>query len=368
MPPPDPGQIDAALAAGDAPAVVRLLRPLFAGLDNRSHAEVTPAGRRRLVPDDIRSSYDTDLVDVSARPAAVALLEHTVDKASAAQIAELWPFLVPSILLLLDSPDLATKTRGVAALRRVLLGARVQFLALTGLLPVFWDALMTTLAFLPTASSDISVEASVALLREAFPTLYLAADLRAVQGDARTDVRAAEVAANTSPAFRIERARLLDAVLSDGVYRGLDLVGDKVEVADVLVAQITVVASLQGVHSVRTLERNVRVLARVLADPFAPAYPPLMQTAAAALAAVIRNGWPRLAPYRYEILRAIASAWRRIHEDAGRPADGGALAPVAAALAAALGLLRTAVVAAGVDWPADAAALAGVPGLAGLCI
>ena len=57
------------------------------------------------------------------------------------------------------------------------------------------------------------------------------------------------------------------------------------------------------------------LLSDVLAAPFGNAAPPLLSSAVRTMQTVIRNGWPRIAAYRAEVMRGLALCWCRVNED-----------------------------------------------------
>ncbi len=91
----------------------------------------------------------------------------------------------------------------------------------------------------------------------------------------------------------------------------------------------------------------IPLLSEVLAAPFGTAYPPLLLAAVKAIQATLVDCWPRIAIYRAEILRGLATCWCRIEEGGSEGLDN-----VSAAIKDAVKLL-TAAVGNAVDAKAD---------------
>ena len=62
------------------------------------------------------------------------------------------------------------------------------------------------------------------------------------------------------------------------------------------------------------LKYIIPILSANLAEPFATAYPPLLEASINAMEVVIINDWPRIAYYRGEILRGLTICWCRIND------------------------------------------------------
>ena len=59
----------------------------------------------------------------------------------------------------------------------------------------------------------------------------------------------------------------------------------------------------------------LRLLVSITSDPFATAYPPLLQAAVRATQVVMMSAWPRVTFHQGEILKILTACWLKIHEE-----------------------------------------------------
>ena len=67
--------------------------------------------------------------------------------------------------------------------------------------------------------------------------------------------------------------------------------------------------------AINTLKHILPLLSGTLANPFATAYPPLLQVSIKAIQVVIINDWPRITYHRGQILRGLTICWCRIADE-----------------------------------------------------
>ncbi|KAA8910760.1 hypothetical protein FN846DRAFT_507144 [Sphaerosporella brunnea] len=273
-----------------------LLRPLFTQRTT-SAARVTSSGRLALrETTDKRINTETPAWVVHL-PSSVAILEWTIGALAPSDIEAAWGLLIPPVLTLLDSTMSSVKTRAVGMI--TLLLQRLEedectrsLLQRTGLAPVFWDAVLPCLSYLPplTPASE-----AVPLLRAAYACLLALARVRE-----RKDSK--------------KKAKLLDALVREGFLRGLSFAGENVLVVLVLVEALATVVDEMGVWTVRHLQNVLPALTEILASPFGDTFPPLLLAATKTLQTLVRNCWVRFEAYVPELLRGVAVCWKRINQ------------------------------------------------------
>ena len=190
----------------------------------------------------------------------------------------------------------------------------------TGIGALLHDALMPCLLHLPTLTP---LPDSLALLAAAYPALLALAHAR-------------------HPHDAPARNALLSQILRDGVLRAHAHCGDTVEIATLLVRQLSALVAAMSIASAKHLKDVLPLLADVLADPFGSAHPPLLRAAAETLQTVILTDWPRVGFWRGEILRGVLVCWARMDEEGGEEGKKAELDRVKTALEDAVGLLKAA--------------------------
>ncbi|KAI5785906.1 hypothetical protein EDC01DRAFT_193999 [Geopyxis carbonaria] len=307
---PESRQLAATLLA-DTPAlstaavqlsVLAALKPLFASATpSSSTARVTATGRLAVRA---HTNPDTALTPVwkSRAPAAPAVLAHVLSALPADALEDAWPLLLPPVLTLCDSTDVAIRTRAitlVTALLSRLEEAGSTLLLRTGLAEVVWDAVLPALHYLPPLT----------------PTAQAVPLLRAAFGALRRLARARE------PRERRKRAALLGVCIADGVVRGVQFAGENVAVAQVLIEALDGVLGDMGIWAVRHLRDVTTLLSDILANPFGGTCPELLLAALRAEQTLLRVCWPRAGTHAAELLRGLALCWGRIGDDGREEGD-----------------------------------------------
>jgi len=182
----------------------------------------------------------------------------------------------------------------------------------TGLGEVFESAITPSLMYLPSLTEEAD---SLKLLSAAYPALIELARAR-FPGDEH----------------RQSRVKALDRIMRYGILKGYAHAGEHAKIAEMLVRQVTVLVDEMGIdvvkflkvcehgyfcssHTADVLPKNVLpLLAANLADPFATAYPPLLQASVKSIRAIIVTAWPRVAYHRGDILQGLTICWCRIEE------------------------------------------------------
>jgi len=146
--------------------------------------------------------------------------------------------------------------------------------------------------FLPSLTP---LSESLILLPAAYEALYTLADVRFAE-DGKGG----------------ERIKSLDKIMRKGVLTAYHHASEHPPIIQLLLAQLSILFSKQGIHSVKHLKDVLPILESVLKDPFAT--PASIHAALQALCSVIQNAWPRLgeAIYRVTIMKALVVCWGNV--------------------------------------------------------
>jgi hypothetical protein len=272
------------------------LKSLFSARTT-SAARITSSGRIAL-RENTNRRINTDVPAwLQQRPESVAILEWVISAIPNGDIETAWSLLIPPILTLIDSTLSSVKTRAIGMI--TLLLQRLEetdetrtLLQRTGLAPVFWDAVLPCLSYLPPLTPTPE---SVPLLKAAYTCLLSLA-------------RAREVNAR-------KRSALLDILVREGFLRGLSFADEHILVIVVIVSALSQIVEEMGVWAVRHLKSIVPALSEILANPFGHTFPPLLVEAAKTIKVVVRTCWPRMREYVAEVMRGVAMCWGRIYEE-----------------------------------------------------
>ncbi|KAK9323159.1 hypothetical protein V1517DRAFT_321248 [Lipomyces orientalis] len=286
------------------------LRPIF---KSAKHKNVSSAGRFSSSREhDLRNGLDSD--DESPwtvqRPEAASLLHFVLSSSDAKFMSDNWPLLVPSILAIIDDPDPVYKTRGCSMLHLLLSKANAQFILVTGIAGIFWDALMTCVAYLPLGSSNVTVTESVKLLDIAYTDLILLSSIRS-QDTGSKNTSTSLVTKIDDREMQKQQSKYLGSIVMEGIYLGMRLCGEQVEIANLLMDKLGIIAKSMGIFFVIYLQKVIEILVKILSDPFGTAYPPLLHTTLSTLNVVMESAAPRLTAYRFMILKGLVFCWRQ---------------------------------------------------------
>ncbi|KAF8243493.1 hypothetical protein K440DRAFT_637271 [Wilcoxina mikolae CBS 423.85] len=272
------------------------LKPLF-NTRTTSAARITSSGRIALRENTNRRINTNIPAWLEQRPESVAILEWVLSAIPNTDLEAAWGLLIPPILTLIDSTLSSVKTRAIGMITLLLqrleeIDATRTLLQRTGLAPVFWDAVLPCLSYLPPLTPTPE---SVPLLKAAYTCLLPLARAR------ETNLR--------------KRSALLDILVREGFLRGLAFADEHVLVIVVMVSALSQIVEEMGVWAVRHLKSVVPALAEILANPFGDTFPPLLVEAAKTLKVVVRTCWPRMREYVAEVMRGVAMCWGRIYDE-----------------------------------------------------
>lgn len=233
--------------------------------------------------------------------------------------------LVPPILTLLDDNDIAEKKAGCNLLE--LLSNRItncqsEILQRTGLVKVFEDSLAHNMLLLPSLTpEDQSLDilrslypAYRALIRASFPK-----NSSSVSYDSGKFYRkgtGSNSLSHKSLGQRNSRQAMLDRMLRGGILAGYMHASEHVQIADLLVSEMSSVVGMMGASSAKYLSQLLPLLRSILTNPFGPAYQSLLKSAIAALRQLILQCWPRIAEVWWgECTRAIVGLWLSLSDE-----------------------------------------------------
>jgi hypothetical protein len=273
------------------------IKPAF--IKSASHPSVSMAGRKKMNADRghrnrLNPTLHSDTEELMAPwrvddQSVIALLEVVVRRAEPAQLRSVWPFLVPSILNIVDDHEVMIKLKGCQFLELVANKMDPQFLHTTGLIPVFRDAVKPTLHYLPPS---ISANLSKIITHQGVDTLLsLTASLKAC--DKTTD-----------------RLADLDTLTFD-LLHAIATSGQKVDLLISLLADMESLVQQLGPETVKYLQDLVKVYLNILGDPFIGHSPNLAVQTCKLINTIMTYAWPRLYRYRYEILRGAILAYKQ---------------------------------------------------------
>lgn len=161
-------------------------------------------------------------------------------------VAKNWNLFIPPLLTLIDDPTTSIRARGLMILSVFLPKLPSNLLAQTGLGPVFEDAILPTLLFLPSITPE---EESLQLLTPAYKALEVLAVARF--GDDEKEKR--------------EKMKFFDCILRKGILMGYFHAQEIPAIVEVLMVELSVIISNMGIYSVKHLKvRLHRALIPVL--------------------------------------------------------------------------------------------------------
>lgn len=275
------------------------VRPLFI---KTKPSNVTEQGRKKAPGQ--HNTSTTIIDDEIARPwkdaqnvQCLSLLRWSIQSLNEQGVERLWPLLIPPILTLLDDWDTKYKKLGAELLAQVLSVTAVDLLKRTGLGPVFEEALMPCLTYLPPLTNP---QDSVQLL----PAVY-----DALTNLAATRYPAATKTSESNLPLPAERVVSLDAVVRKGVIYGYTHASQHPAIVIMLFHNLTLLINQLGIEFVKHLKFVLPMLNEALSNPLATAQPELLRAAITAVRTIIQTCWPRMVVHRGEILRGLTLCW-----------------------------------------------------------
>lgn len=236
-----------------------------------------------------------------------------------------FPLLVPPILTLLDDGDLMQKKAGCDLLRVLcnnLVSCESKTLKRTGLTKVFEDSLAHNMLLLPSLTPE---EECLQILSSLYPAY------RALV-EASFTATSPIAASNTGKLIAVPRGRslisrelldqhtwrqaTLDRMLRGGILAGYMHASDYVQIATLLVSEISYVVAMMGASSAKYLSTLLPLLRSILTNPLGTAYRPLLRSAITAMRELILQCWPRIAEVWWEeCSRSVVGLWLLLSEE-----------------------------------------------------
>ncbi|KAF2188295.1 poly A polymerase C-terminal region-like protein [Zopfia rhizophila CBS 207.26] len=288
------------------------IRPLFS--QNKPHPTLTPAGHASALPKDGKARFPEDTSDAPWKDPkqghAIELLRWVLSVLGTKGVETNWGLLIPPILKLMDDISLKWKAVGCEMLTLLLKSTPPALLKRTGLGNVFEESLWPLFTYLPNLTEE---KESAALLDEVFPALRALADAMYPPS------KPTDQTSSSTP-----REKFLDKILREGILAPTFHAPPSTypHLATILLKHLPSLQQAMGIDSVKHLQSLIPLLANILSEPLAPAYPPLMVVAAKGAQGCVLNAWPRISVHRGDILKGLTVSWIRVEEEKAKEVDG----------------------------------------------
>lgn len=233
--------------------------------------------------------------------------------------------LAPPILSLLDDDDLAQKKAGCKSLEllgNILVNCQSDILERTGLAKVFEDSLAPNMLLLPSLTPE---KQSLEILGSTYPAYRALVQASSGAGSSEAPSGAGKVnltplRGKSDPRRLLDRHRsrqaMLDKMLRQGILAGYIHASDNVQIAALLVFEMSHVVAMMGASSAKYLSQLLPLLRGIMMNPLGAYYPPLLKAAAAGLTQLILQCWPRIEEVWWdECCRATIGLWLSVSEE-----------------------------------------------------
>ncbi|KAI3578111.1 hypothetical protein IWW34DRAFT_806693 [Fusarium oxysporum f. sp. albedinis] len=271
----------------------KYLKPLFM----KSSSRITASGRPSqyaMIDDRSRPVIEVQPWRTQA-PWAEATIQWTVNMSTASLIQQHWPLFLPVLLALVENESTKTKARGLRTTREFMGKCPAQVLQNTGIGHVFAGVTFPLLLYLPSVTPE---DESTTILIPAYDVLI-------------------KLAQSTGDTNSIERRRLFDKILRDGVFAGYFHASQHTRIVQVLLQKATAVINSLGIYTIKHLTPLLSMVSLVMTDPFAVSYPPTLIAATQTLSAIITNTWPRIGELEHmeNVTRILSLCWLNVSEE-----------------------------------------------------
>ncbi|TVY64720.1 hypothetical protein Focb16_v015950 [Fusarium oxysporum f. sp. cubense] len=271
----------------------KYLKPLFM----KSSSRITASGRPSqyaMIDDRSRPVIEVQPWRTQA-PWAEATIQWTVNMSTASLIQQHWPLFLPVLLALVENESTKTKARGLRTTREFMSKCPAQVLQNTGIGHVFAGVTFPLLLYLPSVTPE---DESTTILIPAYDVLI-------------------KLAQSTGDTNSIERRRLFDKILRDGVFAGYFHASQHTRIVQVLLQKATAVINSLGIYTIKHLTPLLSMVSLVMTDPFAVSYPPTLIAATQTLSAIITNTWPRIGEVEHmeNVTRILSLCWLNVSEE-----------------------------------------------------
>ncbi|KAF4502629.1 CCA tRNA nucleotidyltransferase, mitochondrial [Fusarium agapanthi] len=269
------------------------LKPLFM----KSSSRITASGRPSQY--DIIDDRSRPVIEVQSwrtqAPWAEATIQWTVNMSTTSLVKQHWPLFLPVLLALVENESTKTKSRGLRTMREFMNRCPAQVLQNTGIGRVFADVAFQLLLHLPSVTPE---DESTTILIPAYDVLI-------------------KLAQSTGDTNSIERRRLFDKILRDGVFAGYFHASQHTRIVQALLQKATAVINSLGIYTTKHLTPLLSMVSLVMTDPFAVSYPPTLIAATQTMSAVITNSWPRIRETEHmeNVARILSLCWLNVSEE-----------------------------------------------------
>ncbi|PNP83682.1 hypothetical protein FNYG_03245 [Fusarium nygamai] len=269
------------------------LKPLFMSSSSRITASGRPS-QYDMVDDRSRPVIEVQSWRTQA-PWAEATIQWTVNMSTTSLIKQHWPLFLPVLLALVESESTKTKARGLMTTREFMNRCPAQVLQNTGIGRVFADVTFPLLLYLPSVTPE---DESTTILIPAYDVL----------------IKLAQATGDTNS---IERRRLFDKILRDGVFAGYFHASQHTRIVRALLQKATAVINSLGIYTIKHLTPLLSMVSLVMTDPFAVSYPPTLIAATQTMSAIITNSWPRIRETEHmeNVARILSLCWLNVSEE-----------------------------------------------------
>ncbi|CDR43285.1 CYFA0S11e03202g1_1 [Cyberlindnera fabianii] len=233
------------------------------------------------VEEDSRAQWKTS--HIRAIPHTAFLIQQLSSKG----IKDNWWIISPTILNILDDHDASIKLCGVHLLSYLLDSVSPDYLKLTGLFQIFYDAMKPLLTYLPDLTPT---PLSVQIMETLYPTLLKL--FKAVSTPEEYNVRIIEL-------------------ITDGIFFSLNAIRDHFKILEVLLQQLQVLITELKSTTIKILPRLVYNLGMVISDPFIDLHESLFYRGMEVLITTELNCWERLDGHKYDLLGFCVLSWKR---------------------------------------------------------
>ncbi|RBA20498.1 hypothetical protein FPRO05_08943 [Fusarium proliferatum] len=269
------------------------LKPLFM----KSTSRITASGRPsqyNMIDDRSRAVIEVQSWRTQA-PWAEATIQWTVNMSTTSLIKQHWPLFLPVLLALVENESTKTKVRGLKTTREFINKCPAQVLQTTGIGRVFANVTFPLLLYLPSITPE---EESITILISAYDVLI-------------------KLAQSTGDTNSIERRRLFDKILRDGVFAGYFHASQQTRIVQTLLQKVTAVINSLGIHTIKHLTPLLSMVSLVMTDPFAVSHPLTLIAATQTMSAIITNSWPRIRETEHmeNVVRILSLCWLNVSEE-----------------------------------------------------
>lgn len=275
----------------DDEVLIQLVNGLKSKLSNLKNNKVSQAGYKKmnlnngLRPklgfneiEDQRYKWKTENID------SISLFKLLLENLEGTKVKDYWWIISPTILNILDDYEGPIKLKGVELLSIILFKVDDDYLKLTGMFDIFYDAVAPLLTYLPKLTPT---KQSVMIQKATYPVL--------IQMFSKT------------PDFKDRLIKLLNT----GIYQSISNVRDNFEILPILTDHMIRIVECLGITTVKCLPRLLYTLGMIIADPFIYLHQTLFSKALQCLIVTILNGWPRIENHKYDILGMIVLGFKK---------------------------------------------------------